>query len=319
MTVLNTYVATRSIGGSDVAAIIGCNKYQSVHDVWTRLCRPDLVAPRVDNAAMEQGRFLEPLILAKYAAETEQEVELYTSDDPVIRAKGRVYHPEYPFLHATLDGRIVGGVRAAVDGPGVIDGKSFGIGNFKKVKAQGADGIDEMYHAQLQHYMFVDNRSWGAFAAFGREDWKLIPLTIERDEAMIGLIVDKVVHFWNDYVLTEKRPPEEEFKIAFPRAPEAKVEVVTDADYVKLMTQLKSVRGEMALQEQQEEMIIETLKGMMGDRTHLTIPGAGKISWSESTQRRLDVCALKIAHPEIDFKLYEKIIATRPFRPTFSK
>lgn len=310
----HTYVeSTTSIGGSDVAAIIGCNQYKSIHDVWNRFCRPDLVVPRKDNPAMEQGRHMEPLIVSKYAEFSGNECVPY----------GRVIHPKYPFMHATLDGAIIKGARAegeSIDtaGYGVIEAKSFGLGNFKKVEAFGLEGIDDMYHAQGQDYLMVTGWSWGVFSAFGREKWKLIPMEFERDEVLISKIEERCVSFWNDYVLTGKRPPEEEFKVAFPRAPEAKVERYTEGRMVELFAQFKSVRENKDLYEAQEEGLIEEMKEILGTTTHATIPGIGKISWSESSQRRLDGNALKAAHPEIDYSEFTKVIQMRPFRPTFS-
>lgn len=90
-------IRRKSLGGSDIAAVLGMNPYSSPLGVY---CDKKGLAPeREDNEAIRQGRDLE-----QYAAERFTEA----TGLKVRRENAILYNDEYPFLHANIDRWIVG-------------------------------------------------------------------------------------------------------------------------------------------------------------------------------------------------------------------
>ena len=80
------------IGGSDVAALLGLSKWRTPLDVYnSKIEEPE----ETDNASMEWGRRLEPVIREKYAEAVGMEVTI----PPFM-----FQHPEHTFMIADVDG-----------------------------------------------------------------------------------------------------------------------------------------------------------------------------------------------------------------------
>ena len=75
------------IGGSDAGAIIGLNRFKSIHDVWSE--KVGLREPEPPTEAMLWGNILEPDIAKEYARRTGNEI---------IGTQPSVKHPEYDFI-----------------------------------------------------------------------------------------------------------------------------------------------------------------------------------------------------------------------------
>lgn len=302
-TVPNTYQPSYSIGGTDAGAILGVNKYKSAVDVWRRLSDPAFV-DQPDNDTLELGRYMEPFIASKYAAVTRRELQL----------SEKLNHDKHPFLHANPDRVIVGGLRVAMDGPGILEIKLLGQWTFKQTKEQG---IDPSYYAQIQHYLFVTGLKWGSFACYNTEQKELYWFDVERDEEFIARMVDSCVVFWNEYVLTGICPPPKEAVYNFPRAAVGAEAVVhNEPEWVNAVRQLKTARDTYKLAEHSKKLAEQTVKDLMGETEKVIIPELGKISWAESVRRSYDIDTLKREHPEIDFSRYETQTVSRTFLPT---
>ena len=79
----------KGIGGSDVSAIIGINKWTSAIELWLDKTNQKNDPVEV-NEAMEWGTILEPIIREHFAA---------TTGKTVMEVKAMLQHPDHPFKH----------------------------------------------------------------------------------------------------------------------------------------------------------------------------------------------------------------------------
>lgn len=87
----------RSIGGSEVGAILGLNPYAGPFSVWAN--KTGKVPDAEPSEAMRQGTDLEDYVARRFSERTGLRVE---------RVNYLLRNSEYPHLHANIDRRIVG-------------------------------------------------------------------------------------------------------------------------------------------------------------------------------------------------------------------
>lgn len=175
------------VGGSDVGAVMGLNKWKSPLEVWLektgRAEPPDLSG----KESVEWGCRLEPLIAEKFA-------EMHP-EYRVRRKNCTMVSSERPWARANIDRELVG------DGRGILEVKTAG--------ARSADdwvfGPPAHYEAQVQHYLSVTgwDFAWVAVLIGGQEYREY---RVERDEEDIAAIDAAVDSFWNDYVVKGVMP-----------------------------------------------------------------------------------------------------------------
>lgn len=188
---------SRGIGASEIAAIAGLSKWESQLSVYLR--KTGEAGPIPDNRAMRVGRRLEPIVIGEYCEESGEEVALYPC--PLIA------HPEFPHHLATPDADLKSGR--------LVEAKTASIRTLSDWGPSGTDEIPDSYVAQCQ---------WQAHVA-GRDEVKLAVLiagdelrvyTIERNERLIGHLIEAAAEFW---VRVHRRdPPDPDFE--HPRTPE---------------------------------------------------------------------------------------------------
>ena len=62
----------KSLGGSDVGAVLGMNPYRSPYSVWAE--KTGRLPPKEDNEAMRQGRDLENYVAERFCGESKKKV-----------------------------------------------------------------------------------------------------------------------------------------------------------------------------------------------------------------------------------------------------
>jgi predicted phage-related endonuclease len=187
------------IGGSDAGSICGVNPYSSGLEVF--FSKLGELPERDDNEAMEWGRTLEPIIAEKFAKKTVIEllpaefvlynselmkstVEYFEVTDP-----SAVYcHPEYKYLFANPD-RLLD---HPVLGEGILEIKTSNEYNY----SDWMEGnIPQSYILQVQHYLYVMDRSYAFIAALIGGN-KFRTFFILRDENVIQPMIKQETDFW---------------------------------------------------------------------------------------------------------------------------
>ena len=166
------------IGASDSPIIMGYSSYKTPYQLY--LEKKGLVTD--DDEESEQqywGNALEPAILKRF--EEENNVQITTPDT--------IYHPDYPYLFANLDGWIES-ERA------VVEAKCANSFMRKEWDMATEDGMPLQYLIQIAKQVAVTNATRGYCAVLiGGNEYK--QFIYERDEELEKAIINSDVRFWD--------------------------------------------------------------------------------------------------------------------------
>ena len=165
----------QGIGGSDMAAILGFNKYRDAVSVW--LDKRGELPPVEENEPMYWGNVLEEVVAQEFAKRTGWKVR---NNNYTLQSI------EYPYLLANIDREIIG----------LDAGLECKTANaFKKNEWEG-DEVPTSYYIQCQHYMAVTGKSsWWIACLLGGNTF--IYKEIPRNEEVIEAIIREGKVFWD--------------------------------------------------------------------------------------------------------------------------
>lgn len=274
------------IGGSDVASIMGLNKYSSPLNVWLvktgREESPDLS----DNQAVEWGNRLEDVVADKFADE-HPELQVRRRNATMVSIKR-------PWAFANID-------RWVTDGKGnvgILEVKTVGM----RRAADWDNGVPLYYLTQVMHYMSVTGYqyAWVAVLIGGQEFREYY---IERDEADIKAINDAVDTFWRDFVETDTAPaligndPEANALLSQHSDPSQEFITMLDED-VSMLDELQEIKDQMDDLKHRKTLIENQIKDLIGDNKGIETE-TKRITWVRSTRSSFDKKAFDAAHPGI--------------------
>ena len=295
----------RGIGGSDapVLCLNGGVYGKTPLDLWAE--KRGLSPVVEETPAMKRGKALESLVARLYQADTGYQVR---------RVNCILGHPVHPWMIANVDREVRGA--AGFPGPGVLEIKCPGMRGFLRCKREG---LPDHYQIQLQHYLAVTGRRWGAFAIFSAEFWELLHFPVQRDDGLIALIEAQEAAFWRhveDGVppTTDERPGP-----TLPAIPLEDGEAVPmDGDGWRLATEnwmeAVSLVGEA---ERLRDDAASRMQNLMESRGASVAEGAGvRVSWKPQPGRvSFDHKSFAAAHPDLDLSPWTKRgKGSRPFR-----
>lgn len=138
------------IGASEAAAVVGQSPWCSNVELWKRKTGR-MVAPDIsNNEAVQYGHDAEPLIRGLFALDYAHKYETSYGGEFDM-----VYHPEYPFLFATLDGRLT---ELKTGRLGILEIKTTSILRSMQKEQWWKDGkpcIPQQYFIQILHQMLA--------------------------------------------------------------------------------------------------------------------------------------------------------------------
>lgn len=262
------------VGGTDVATLMGANKYQTPFEAWADKQNPD--PEEISTEAMWWGSQTEALTTLRF-----EEITGLTT-----RRAGMYHHRTHRHHLANPD-------RFVADG-GILEIKDHeSLSEAGKMVLKGE--ITPHAYQQLMWYLHVTGRSHAWFAAkVGKRTVVLGPFP--RDEDLIAEQIRRADVFWQQ-VESNTPPPidpntvtAEELAYRFPTVtPDEAVEVedlaVPDLilDDLNRLAALKAGADEIA----GERAAIETrLKATIGDREYLTVSGRPVLRWQQVAGRR---------------------------------
>lgn len=290
------------IGGSDAAAVLGLSRWSTPLQVWAiktgQIPEPDISS----KIAVKLGLKLEDTVADFFADETGKKVR---------RCNETLYHPQYPFLAANIDRRVVGE-------ESILECKTASA--WKAKEWQGED-IPQEYIIQCYHYLAVTGAKKAYIAVLiGNQDfqWK----EIQRDEKLIKDMVKKEVDFWENFIVPKVMPAQiycndtETLYSLFPQEKEGStVELGDDVDAMieSLQAQKQDCKTlEMYIEKQENE-----IKMMLKD-AEIGLTPHHKISWKAQSRKNIDTKKLREEMPEIAGK-YEREVSNRYFRISKNK
>lgn len=288
----------QGIGGSDIAAILGLNRYTTPLQVWLDKVQG---ADDVDNDAMEWGRRLESVVAAKFA---DEHPEL-----TVLPSPGLIADPDVPIFLATPD-NLIG------QGDGILECKTAGE---RAGEAWDDDATPDAYVMQLQWYLGVagESRGWIACLIGGR---RYVEREFARDDRLIDAMRTRAAQWWADHVVAMVPPPavppdDDRFMArAYPAT--ERTEVALDADTLGLVEDARSLKGVIDGLADDHARLVTLIKERLGTATDGLGPdGAPVVTWRpRKGSTRVDTARLKAEHPDLHAALVVEGAPTRTFR-----
>lgn len=251
---------TKGVGGSEISAILGLNKWKSAYGVW---CDKLGLAPETKvNAAMRWGLLLEGAMRTAFMEDTGLKV----------RSAGLHRSKERSHAQITVDGL-------------VSDGGNFESKTLQQWTADEWEDDQVSDHAELQVQwgMYVTGRdhSWVVGLIDGRD---FRTRRIERDNNLIELLVDRVDDFWFNNVLTQKAPAMtsvslEEVKSLYRVGIEEKSRNLSAEELVELQqldAELKHAKSEIKALDAEEARLQAEIRAIIGESQAVRDP-AGEL------------------------------------------
>lgn len=287
----------KGIGGSDVSAIAGLNKYRSPISVW--LEKTGQYEPEEPGESAYWGTLLEEVVAKEFSTRTGLKVQ---------RRNAILQHPQYPFMIANLDRVIVDKER----GQGILECKT--AGEFM-AGAWEDEKIPDSYMLQVQHYLAVTGLAYAYIAVLiGGNKFK--HKLIERDEEIIEHLIKIESDFWS---MVEKGiPPEMDgsesstnlLKSLYPESKaDSIIQLHTSAEL--LIDEYEKAAADEKDAAFRKEEAANQLKNILKD-SETGVVNERRVTWKSFMSSRFDSKALKVAHPDI-YKKYNVETLTRRF------
>ena len=300
----------KSLGGSDVGAVLGMNEYSSPYTIWAE--KTGKLPPFEGNEWTRLGNDLEEYVADRFAEKSGLEVR---------RENATIRNDKYPHLHANIDRRVVG-MKAGVEC------KLTSEMNAKKYK----DGeFPDRFYAQCVDYLAVtEYERWFLAVLIYGKGIKIYQMTrIPNDEVPewceasvyisdgeIEALTKTTADFWNNYVLTNTPPMVDGSESTSETLKTIYAE--SNGDSVDLMpfeSDLEQYKHLSLLEEDYKKMkneVANRIKSYMGEASKGE-GGKFKVSWTSSVRRTFDHKAFAKDNPGLDLSAYYKETPTRTF------
>ena len=275
-----------SIGGSDVATILGFNKYKSPYQLWLdKTGQIDIDASDPSEAAY-WGNVFEETVAKEFTKRTGAKVR---NDNHMY------FHREYDFLSANVDRQVVGE-------NAILECKTASM--FLSDKWEG-ENIPDQYIFQVQHYLNVLDKEYAYIAVLvgGQKfQWK----RIERDQELIDLIQERLIAFWEVNVKQNVAPPidgsqsaTDFLKERYANSESGK-EITLASSFDETIALLNEAKAAKKTVEETISLYENQIKLALGEAdAEIGITPTNLIYWNPVTTNRLDTKTLQKEQPDI--------------------
>lgn len=274
----------KGIGGSDVATILGLNKWKSPYQLWLeKTGQIDL--EYIESEPAYWGNVLEEIVAKEFQERTGKKV----------RRRNKVFeHPLHPFLRANIDRDVVGE-------NAILECKTA---NAFLGKEWEGEEVPLSYLCQVQHYMNVLNKKY-CYIAVLIGGQKFIWKQVDRDQELIDMITERLVEFWETNVLNRQEPvidgseaTSEFLKEKYSDSTEEETTLPASFDdLVDQKRELKKAKKEIetAIRQVDNEIINELGKR----KASIGIAPRNIISWKLVSTKRMNSKKLAEKYPEV--------------------
>lgn len=275
------------IGGSDVGAILGVNKYKTPFEVYLEKTEPITEVGEQSESAYWGDKF-EEVVAKEFEKRTGKKVR---------RDRKHYKHKDYHFMVANIDRRVVGE-------NAILECKT--ANQFLANDWEGEE-IPASYLLQVQHYLFVTGAEFGYIAVLiggQRFIWK----EVKRNEELIEMIIEAEKDFWK--MVEDKTPPALDGSSAAEKYLKEKYKQAESENSIELGFEYKD-KIKAYLEKKELLKAFETevkelenqIKFEIGNAEYAYAPGYS-LSWKNVSSTKVDSKKLKSEFPEI----YEKVI-----------
>ncbi|MVX62685.1 hypothetical protein GKZ28_03060 [Clostridium chromiireducens] len=273
----------KGIGGSDVGAIMGVNRWKSPFEVYVDKTE-DITEVKESGELSYWGSTLEEVVAREFSIRTGKKVR---------KDNRQLIHKIYKFMMGNIDRRIVG-ENALLE--------CITVNAFRAKEWEGEE-IPPSVILQCQHYMEVigvDNCYIAALIG----GQKFIYKKIERDEELISMIIEAEKDFWINHV--EKRiPPKLDGSEAASKYLsktfkniDKSLTVNLKAEYKNKINEYLNIKDQMKILDEALKVIENTLKNELGNAEKGSVENF-QVIWKGIVSNRIDSKVLKEKYPEI--------------------
>lgn len=283
------------IGGSDIATIMGLNKYKSSHQLFYE--KVEETSNDYDNIAMFMGRFMEDHIAELWSywdGDVDTLMSNYENNNPVRKCRKQnsfIINPDYPFLFASVD-RII--TKGAAGKEGILEIKT--ISGF--TSNMWIAGIPPQYIVQLQQYLLVTGLEYGEMAILKDGRYPEV-YSFERNDEIMNNIVEQASAFWDNVLKArelykqglpfEHLEPEIDNTEAYAAFLNEKFKATPataqpDENIFKIGLEYMACNDAIKQIENDKEICANSIKEYMGDASLIDFGINGKITWAENAK-----------------------------------
>ena len=300
----------KSLGGSDVGAVLGMNEYSSPYTIWAE--KTGKLPPFEGNEWTKLGNDLEFYVAQRFTE---------ASGIKVLNDSATWRNDKYPHLHANIDRRVVG-MKAGVEC------KLTSEMNAKKYR----DGeFPDRFYAQCVEYLCVTEfERWFLAVLIYGKGIKIYQMTRIADDVKpewceasvyvsdgeIEALAKTTADFWNNHVLTDTPPmadgsdsTSETLKTIYPESNGESVDLMAFESELQQYKHLASMEEDY---KKLKDECANKIKAYMGEASKGE-SNKFKASWSSSVRNTFDHKAFAKDNPGIDLSAYYKSTTTRRF------
>lgn len=283
----------KGIGGSDVGAILGVNKYKTPFQIYLEKTQ-EIKEVQESSEAAYWGTELEDMVAREFAKRTGKKVRRDTK---------HFASEKYPFMVANIDRRVVGE-------KAILECKT--VNQFGAKEWEGEE-IPASYLVQVQHYIYVTGAE-KAYIACLIGGQKFIWKEMKRDDELIEMIINAEKDFWK--LVEEKTPPaldgssaaEKYLKERFKDVQEG-TKVALDSEHKEMIEEYLNLKEQIKELEQETKALENSLKLKIGDNEAGYIDNF-LVNWRGYSRTSIDSKKLKEEQPEI----YDKYLKKSKYR-----
>ena len=283
----------KGIGGSDVGAILGVNKYKTPFQIYLEKTQ-EIKEVQESSEAAYWGTELEDMVAKEFSKRTGKKVRRDTK---------HFVSKRYPFMVANIDRRVVGE-------KAILECKT--VNQFGAKEWEGEE-IPASYLVQVQHYIYVTGAE-KAYIACLIGGQKFIWKEMKRDDELIEMIINAEKDFWK--LVEEKTPPaldgssaaEKYLKERFKDVQEG-TKVALDSEHKEMIEEYLNLKEQIKELEQETKALENSLKLKIGDNEAGYIDNF-LVNWRGYSRTSIDSKKLKEEQPEI----YDKYLKKSKYR-----
>ena len=280
---------TKYIGGSDIGAILGLSKFRTPLEVWMEKTGKEV--RQIDSLPLRFGSFAEAFVAGEYARATGFEL---MHDESIY------IHPTHPMMSAHVD-RFILGNGLGKPATRLLECKTanpFARGEWGE---PGTDQVPMSYLCQCIWYMAITGIEQCDLAVlFGNSDFRIYE--IARDLELEALVIEKALHFWDEYVLKDIPPPaqtEGDYQALFKKSDPSKT-IEANPKTVELIRQLQSLNMQSCDVEEEITQIKQHIMNEMKEAEVLSFQGNIIATWkAPKPSFRLDSKRLEAEAKEV--------------------
>jgi putative phage-type endonuclease len=297
---LNDWLSLRTmlgIGGSEVAAVLAMNQYESPFSVWKKKVSDEIEIE--ENDFMIFGNLVEPALINWYNKRTGS----HAIKDLNIRI-----HPEHDNLFVDLDGVVMENNKET----GLVECKSTSQRTYESWEKNEEDcvqGIPLYHYCQVQHELSITGLPWCDLAILITDRRQLKIKRILRDDEYIQKQNTALIMWWNTYVVP-MIPPEMTAKEISYLEPMQGSFNEADEDTYNQVQLLKEYQSELKEAEKKVDGVKEEIIKKIGDKETLLYGGEILATYKQQERTTLQTDLIKKNEPDI----FDRFGKTTQFR-----